>query len=236
MVLHYLRIEMDATFEEIVDWVSEMDRIRALLKLPINGFPDSSTLCRSFNRTPMSVWRVLLSRSARLLEQSGHMTIDSTFFTRQRASPHYFRRIDRSVETVKTTFLVDLATHAIIDVDCSTWWPNDAKIGLKLARRNVDELVSLAADKGYDSIAFRTELRENGVRPLIKHRLYQPIDHAHNARLDDDRYNRRALVESVNSSIKRSIRETIGSRCWFRQFRELVLVASVYNVGRAIEQ
>jgi len=236
VVLHYLRIELGATFAEVVDWASEMDRVRAVLNLSIDGFPHPSTLCRSFNRTPMSVWRVLLSRSARLLERSGHMAVDATFFTRQRASPHYLRRIDRSVETLKATLLVDVADQAIIDVDCSTRWPNDAKIGPKLARRNVDALVSLAADKGYDSAEFRTQLRENGVRPLIKHRLYRPIDHAHNARLDDDRYNQRALVESVNSSIKRSIRETVGSRCWFRQFRELVLVASVYNVNRAIQQ
>jgi hypothetical protein len=30
----------------------------------------------------MSVWRVLLSRSARFLEQSDHIAIDATFFTR----------------------------------------------------------------------------------------------------------------------------------------------------------
>ena len=207
VVLHYLRIELGATFEEVVNWASEMDRVRALLNLTIDGFPHPSTLCRSFNRTPMSVWRVLLSRSSRLLDRSGHTAIDSTFFTRQRASPHYLRRIDRSVETLKATLLIDLEDQAIIDVDCSTRWPNDAKIGPKLARRNADTIQSLAADKGYDSKTFRTQLRENGIRPLIKHRLYQPIDHAHNARLDDERYNQRALVESVNSSIKRSIQE-----------------------------
>jgi len=97
--------------------------------------------------------------------------------------------------------LVDVADQAIIDIDCSTRWPNDAKIGPKLARRNVDSLVSLAANKNYDSTDFRTQIRENDDRPLINHRLYQPIDHAHNAEFDADCYNQRALVESVNSSI-----------------------------------
>jgi hypothetical protein len=41
-------------------------------------------------------------------------------------------------------------------------------------------------------------------------------------------------VESVNSSIKRSIRETIDAWAWYREFREIVLVASVHNVRRAI--
>lgn len=235
VVLHYLRIELDATYLEVIDWVSEMDRIRGLLNLPIDGFPDPSTLCRSFDRAPMWVWRTLLNRSAALLDWSGHAAIDSTFFTRRRASPHYLGRIDRSVETLKATFLVDTADQAIIDVACSAKWPNDATVGPKLATRNVDDLVSLAADKGYDSKAFRDQLRDEGIRPLIKHRLFQPIDHAHNARLDDDRYNQRALAESVNSSIKRSIRETIDSQAWYREFREIVLVASVYNLRRAIK-
>ncbi|WP_255767668.1 hypothetical protein [Haladaptatus halobius] len=39
----------------------------------------------------------------------------------------------------------------------------------------------------------------------------------------------------VNSAIKRSIRETIDARSWFRQVRELVLVASVYNINRVIQ-
>lgn len=93
----------------------------------------------------------------------------------------------------------------------------------------------MAADKGYDSAAFRDQLRENGVRPLIKHRLYQPIDHAHNARIDTNRYNQRALTETVNSTIKRSILEYVTSRTWYRQFREIVVAASVHNVKRAVK-
>ena len=226
---------MDKSYEKTIDYASEMDRIRRLLNLPLHGFPGPSTLCKSFHRTPMAVWRRLLKRSAELLDQSGHAAVDSTFLTRERASPHYLRRIDRSVETLKVTFLVDIADQAITDVHCSTRWPNDAKIGPKLARRNVEALKSLSADKGYDSNAFREELRESGVRPLIKHRLYQPIDHAHNARLDADMYNQRSLVEAVNSVVKRSVRGTVASRKWFTQFREIVLIASVYNINRAIK-
>ena len=185
VVLHYLRIELDATYNEVVDWASEMDRIRNLLNHPIDGFPSLSALCRSFQRAPMSVWRTLLTRSARLLDRSGHTAIDSTFFTRHRASPHYLKRIGRSVETLKISFLIDTTNQAILDLDCSARWPNDAKIGPKLASRNATNMVSLAADKGYDSRRFRENFRDCGVRPLIKHRIYTPIDHAHNARINE---------------------------------------------------
>lgn len=38
---------MDKSYSETVDYASEMDRIRRLLNLPIFGFPNPSTLCRS---------------------------------------------------------------------------------------------------------------------------------------------------------------------------------------------
>lgn len=234
VVLHYLRIHKEESYEGVIDLASEMDRVRALLQLPLFGFPKPSTLYRSFNRAPMHVWRALLKRSTKLLERSGHGAVDSAFFERNQASPHYLRRTDRSVETLKITFLIDTADQAIIDVHCSATGPNDAIVGPKLTNRNHDSLVSLAADKGYDSAAFRDQLRENGVRPLIKHRLYNPIDHAYNARIDDDRYNQRSLTETVNSAIKRSILDSVSSRTWFRQFREIVLAATVHNVKRSI--
>ncbi len=48
------------------------------------------------------------------------------------------------------------------------------------------DLLSLAADKGYDDMSFRDELRSEGVRPLIKHRVFAPYDHAYNTRIKDD--------------------------------------------------
>jgi len=235
VVLHYLHIHEEKSYAGIVDLASEMDRVRALLELPLHGFPDASTLYRSFNRAPMCVWRALLRRSAALLDRSGHAAVDATFFDRNQASSHYLWLIDRSVETLKVTFLIDTADQAIIDVDVAAKWPNDAKIGPKISRRNPDSLENLAADKGYDSAAFRAQLRENGVRPLSKHRLYQPIDHAHNARTDTNLYNQRALTETVNSSIKRSILDSVSARARYRQFREIVLAASVHNVKRAVK-
>ena len=234
VVLHYLRIHEETSYEGVIDRAAEMDRIRALLNFERWDFPSPSGLYRSFKRAPMSVWRDLLSRSSKLLKRGGHTTIDSTFFARRQASPHYLKRIGRSIDKLKITFLVDTPDHAILDVHCSAKWPNDAKIGPKLTARNFDKMDSLAADKGYDSKAFRDKLRSEGVRPLIKHRLYNPEDHAHNARLSDELYNQRALSETVNSTIKRSIGENVRSRAWFRQFREIVLFASVHNVKRAI--
>lgn len=99
----------------------------------------------------------------------------------------------------------------------------------------MDQLERLVANKSFDSAAFRAKLRENGVRPLIKHRLYRPIDHVHNARMDEDRYNQRALSETVNFTVKRSILDPVSSRGWYRQLREIVLAASVHNAKRTVQ-
>jgi len=97
VVLHYLRIHEEKSYEGVVDLASEMDRVRGLLQLPLHGFPDASTVYRSFNRAPMHVWRTLLRRSAALLERSGRGAVDATFIDRNQAPSHYLRRIDRSV-------------------------------------------------------------------------------------------------------------------------------------------
>ena len=84
--------------------------------------------------------------------------------------------------------MVDVETLYITDIHCTTTKKHDAKIGPRVAHRNAVDLRSLAADRGYDSKAFRDELRQNGIRPLIKYPIYSSLNHAHNARMDSDRY------------------------------------------------
>jgi len=125
---------------------------------------------------------VLLRLSAQLHDPSGHAAIDATFFDRKNASKHYCRRTNYRVRTLKATALLDTEGQAILDVHCTTEKRYDTQLGWQVARRNAGDLASLAADKGYDWIDLREKLREEGVRPLIKHRKFQSIDHARCAR------------------------------------------------------
>lgn len=100
--------------------------------------------------------------------------MDATFFDRETASKHYCRRTNYRVQTLKTTALVDTKTQAVLDVHCTTEKRHDTQLGWQLARRNAGEIASLAADKGYDWMQLREKLREEGVRPLIKHREFRP--------------------------------------------------------------
>lgn len=57
---------------------------------------------------------------------------------------------------------------------------------------------------------------------------------AHNARHDDDIYHRLSVVEAVFFGIKQRYGDTLRARTWNRQFRELVLKATVRNVELAL--
>jgi len=121
-------------------------------------------------------------------------------------------------------------------VHCSTTREgSDADVCAQLARRYGGELQTLAADRGYDSQPLRETLREMGIRPLIKHRIFAPYDHAHNARIDDDRYNQRSMTETANSSVKRSYGAAVRAREWYREFREVVLMCLVYNIKQYVK-
>ncbi|GAA0475087.1 hypothetical protein GCM10008985_34470 [Halococcus dombrowskii] len=105
----------------------------------------------------------------------------------------------------------------------------------QLARRYAGELQTLAADKGYDSQWLRETLRDHGIRPLIKHCVHAPYDHAHNARIDDDLCGQRSMTETVNSSVKRSYGSAVRAREWYRESREVVLMCLVYNIKRLVK-
>jgi len=139
LTLHFLRIHMDATYREIVDWASEMDCVRGLLQLARTDFPAPSTLWRSFERVPTRVWRQLLRRSATRCDPGEHGAMDDTFFDREAASNHYIDRSDRHIRTLKTTALVDTESCAVLDLHCSAHWPHDTQVGRRVALRNTEE-------------------------------------------------------------------------------------------------
>jgi len=231
---HCLRVYLGESYRAALDWLSEMPHILAEIGLETDELPDHLTLVKAFDRLTMAVWRVLLRLSAQEHEPPGDAAIDSTYFDRENASKHYCCRTNYRVQTLKTTALVDTDSQAVLDVHCTTEKRHDTQIGWQVALRNAGDLHSLAADKGYDWQELREKLREEGVRPLIKHREFRPIDHAHNARIDAADYGQRALSETVFSSIKRTLCHAVRARAWYREFRDIVLMCSVYNIKRAV--
>ncbi|SDY35822.1 IS5 family transposase [Halobellus clavatus] len=234
--LHCLRVYLKKSYRETLDLLSEMPHILGEIGLKPADLPHHSTLVEWFDRIKTALWRVLLRLSAQLDDPSGHAAIDATFFDRENASKHYCRRTNYRVQTLKTTALVDTESQAILDVHCTTEKRHDTQLGWQVACRNAGDLASLAADKGYDWMELREKLREEDVRPLMKHREFRPIDHAHNARIDGPRYRQRAMCETVFSTIKRTLGDAVRARSWYGEFRELVLMCAVHNIKQTVKQ
>jgi IS5 family transposase len=234
--LHGLRIFLDETYKMIIDRLEVMPPILDIIGLEPDDLPHPSTLNKWFDRIKMDVWRVLLRHSAQLHNPSPRAAVDATYYERSPASKHYCERTNYRVQTIEATKLVDTDTQAILDVHCTTTREgSDAQVCLQLARRYPGELLSLAADRGYDCNWLRADLRDLNIRPLIKHCINKPYDHAHNARIDDDLYNQRSMTETVNSSVKRSYGSALRACEWYREFREIVLMCLVYNIKRHVK-
>ena len=174
--LHCLRIYLEKSYHETLDLLSEIPQIVAEIGLDPGNLPHHPTLIKAFDRFEMKIWRVLLRLSAQLHDTTDHAAMDATFFNRETASKHYCRRKSYRVQTLKMTALVDTKIQAVLDVHCTTEKRHDTQIGWQLARRNTGEIASIAADKGYDWKRLREKLREEGARPLIKHREFREID------------------------------------------------------------
>lgn len=178
---------------------------------------------------------MLLRLSAQLHEPSGHAAIDATFFDRENASKHYCRRTNYRVQTLKATALVDTETQAILDIYCTTKKRHDTQLGQQVAQRNAGDLRSLAADKGYDWMKLREQLRKEDVRPLIKHREFRPIDPRVVRVIDRPLYRQRSMCETVFSSLERTLGIAERAQTWYGEFRELVLICIVHNINRRIK-
>lgn len=95
--------------------------------------------------------------------------------------------------------------------------------------RNLDQLQTISADKGYDWDALRYRLRNADVRPVIRHREFTRLDVAHNIRQDDETYHQRSTVEAIFFAPKQRYGDTLRARTWYGQFRELVLESAIRN-------
>ena len=81
----------------------------------------------------------------------------------------------------------------------------------------------------------REKHRKEGVKPLIKHREFRPIDHAHKARVDSPRYRYQLMCETAFSSIERTLVDAVRARMWYDEFRELVLMCVVHKITQSLK-
>ena len=234
LAIQCLRERETETYRSVVDKLKIMGPIRTVLGLTRDELPHPSTLCKAMDRLTMALCRRLLQRTTTLQELGDVTAIDASSFDRIAASRRYARRTDYRFLAMKTTLLVDCQSSTILDLHCSASRPHDTQIGWQVLTRNLDRIRTITADKGFDWAHLREELRDNGVRPVLTHREFDGLDRAHNARLDDDVYHRRSVVESVFATLKQRYGDRLTARSWYGQFRELAIKAAVKNLDSGL--
>ena len=202
----------------------------AKLGLDRAELPDFSTVCARFQQLKMRVWRVLLRLSTDFHDLGEYQAIDATCIDQISASQHFAKRTDYTFKYVKTTALIDCTTGVFLDIDCSMKKRDDTQIGMQMLRRNIENLNTILADKGYDWDLLRQILHIEGVDTAIKHKEHGALDVAENALIDDNIYHKRSAIESAFAALKGRYGQSLRSRTWYGQFREIVLRAAIRNI------
>lgn len=172
----------------------------------------------------------MLQQSGKLFDIGEVQAIDSTGLAHRSSSQNYAKRVEDTFESVKTTILLDCSSRAILDVHCSMNLPHDTQIARTVLTRNLGDLETVVADKGFDWDELRHSLRNAGVRPVIKHREFYSLDAAHNARINGGTYHRRSIVESIFFALRERFGAVLEARTWYGQFRVIVLKVGVRTV------
>jgi hypothetical protein len=95
VVLLCLKVRKNTIYRGLLDELIDMPRIRRVLVLA--ELPTPSTLCKTFYRLDMTVWRVLSTLSATLLQTSGVVGVDTSGFDHSHASKHYTKQAEFTI-------------------------------------------------------------------------------------------------------------------------------------------
>ena len=229
-----IRVLLRQKLRRTEEMLSNMPYLCQLLGL--KQVPDFTTMSRAMKRLKGKVFMVMLCLSASTLPASGKASIDATGFDRRHSSKHYVKRCRMTLGSMKTTFIVDTASLAILAVHMTTTRKHDTRIIEPLVDMAVEDffIEVLCGDMGYDDRKAREHLRRLGIRPLIPHREFKPVYRAINARMIKADRHQRVKSESVNSMVKRKYDDTLHTKGYHNQCKEILLMAVVHNIERKI--
>jgi len=229
-----IKAKVTKKFYETEEALSNMPMVCEAIGL--KQVSDYTTMRKAMGRLKTKVLIVLLYLSACLLPCTGNTSIDATGFDRRHNSKHYVKRCKILIKSMKVTFLIDTKQLTILGLHITSTRKHDTQIVMPLVNRAVESFLIkvLTADKGYDDKKIRDNLRLMGIRPLIRHREFKPIDIAHNARMKNKDYNQRVKNETVNSMIKRKYSDTLCTKTFWKQVKEVLFMAVVHNIERKL--
>ncbi|RXA15579.1 IS5 family transposase [Methanosarcina sp. MSH10X1] len=217
-------------------------------KLDLDKVPHYTTLQKFVSRIPSSLFNLILSKTLKLFYSHGEnasiTAIDATGFTNSYASHYYSKRTGKLLRSfLKTSISVSTDKKVILGWKISQKTDHDVKHAETLIRQSnkLRKSQCYVMDKGYDSEEIHTmikeEIKADSVVPL-RERKRKRINGKYRKQLkkefDKITYNRRNIVETVISVVKRKFGETLRARKVRNQVKEVKVKLIVYNINKKV--
>ena len=239
-----MKERLNVSYRRFVRLASEMNLQRML---GIKCIPHFTTIQKALQRLPKNLLERMVRSCKKLLSLNKvEAGIDGTGFSNTNPSHYYAKRVD-GVEVknfTKSVLIADLNSKLVLNMNTTTEHEHETLSFIPLVRAVKHSLLRVLADKAYDSALNREYCWENGienhipVREWKKGRLgYGHKQYIHGklrrkaaALFDANKYKRRALVESVNSAIKRPFGAWVCSRKPENQCKQATIKVLAYNL------
>lgn len=231
---------LNVSYRRFVEIAEEMQLQRMLC---IKRIPHFTTLQKFMQKLDKTLFEKMVRACRKLLKLSNiEASVDGTGFSNTNPSHYYSRRIDgvKPKNYTKTVFLTDNKTKLVLNIRTHSDNSNETLDFIPLVRELSRTLKAVLADKAYDSMKNRVFCAKNNItvqipfrkvsrsrqqefgRPSKRQRLEKQFDKA--------TYRHRALIESVNSAIKRTLGAYVQSRRADNQQKQVTIKAIAYNL------
>jgi len=217
--------------------------------LGIKRIPHYTTLQKFMQRVNKSIFEKMVRACGKLLKlKDVEASVDGTGFSNTNPSHYYIKRSEEQDKKItvknytKTVFLADNKTKLILNMKTHSDHRSETLDFISLVKELGKTLKLVLADKGYDSASNREYCWDKGIEVHIPFRKWKSqqdkLGRQHYsakrrralAKFCKQKYNYRALIESVNSAIKRTLGSYINSRKASNQQKQVTIKAIAYNI------
>jgi transposase len=233
--------KLNCSYRRFVE-ICEENNIQHMLCL--KRIPHFTTLQKFVARTNKKIFEKLVNACRKLLKLKNiEASIDATGFSNTNPSHHYCKRINKHVKNyTKTTFITDNKTKLILNVKTVSDHTHDTKFFKPMIKEIKKSLKLMLADKGYDSQQNRKYCLENNIEIHIPFRQWSKTRKQEfnipskrmlaEKRFDKNKYNKRSVIEAINSAIKRTLGSYVLARDASQQQKQVTIKALTYNIER----
>lgn len=219
-----------------------LNDVNILRMLGIQKLPHFTTLQKFINKIDKSILQKLVMACHKLVNSNKMIVaVDSTGFINVNPTYYYLNRCGIRPpykNFTQTSILVDTNTKLVLNIMTNSHRKNDTQSFIPLIDALKSNILRALADKGYDSMELRKYCWENNITVHIPFRKFPGYltvsDNRIKAmkRFRTKSYNKRSIVESVISAIKRTTGGFVTATKQDNQQKQVILKVLTYNLEK----